>query len=107
IEAAAGRLLGPADDDKSSSMPAAVISDRYWARRFGRSSSAIGTTFTIRDRTFTIVGVTPASFASARAGFVPDVTMPLALIMSDQQRRSADFNWLKMMGRLAPGATIA
>src|SRR6185369_296286 len=48
-----------------------------------------------------------ASFTSARVGFEPDVTLPLMLVMSDQQRRSADFNWLKMMGRLKPGATIA
>jgi len=47
------------------------------------------------------------SFASARVGLVPDVTLPVALVMPDQQRRSSDFNWLKMMGRLRPGATIA
>ena len=49
--------------------PAAVISDRYWQRRFGRSPSAIGKAVTIRDRVFTIVGVMPASFQSARAGY--------------------------------------
>ena len=107
IQPAAGRLLAPSDDDPSSGTSAAVISDRYWQRRFGRSPSAVGTTFTIRDRAFTIVGVTPASFASARVGFVPDVTLPLALMMSGQQRQSTDFNWLKMMARLKPGATIA
>ena len=39
---AAGRLLMPADDVLSPSSPAAVISERYWQRRFGRSPSAIG-----------------------------------------------------------------
>ena len=106
VDAAAGRLLGPSDDDLSSAAPA-VISDRFWQRRFGRSPSAIGTALTVRDRTFTIVGVTPASFVSARIGFEPDVTLPLMLAMPDQQRRSADFNWLKMMGRLTPGVTVA
>ncbi len=106
IEPAAGRLLGPADDEPSSA-PAAVISDRYWQRRYGRSPSAIGTTFTFRDRVFTIVGVTPASFESARSGYVPDVTLALTPMIPEQQRRSADMNWLKMLARLKPGATVA
>ena len=60
-----GRLLGPGDDMLSPPAPAAVITDRYWQQRFGRSPSAIGTTFTARDRTFTIVGVTPPSYEGA------------------------------------------
>ena len=73
LEPAAGRLLTPADDVLSSETAAAVISDRYWQRRFGRSPSAIGTSFTIRDRVFTIVGVTPAFYQSARTGGAPDL----------------------------------
>lgn len=106
IEPAAGRLLGPADDTLSSPAPAAVISDRYWQRRFGRSPSAIGQSFIIRDRVFTIVGVTSPSYESARTGYVPDVTLPLGLWLSDQQRRAPDSNWLKLLGRLKPGATL-
>src|SRR5687767_1682302 len=52
VHAAAGRLLAPGDDLLSSPAPA-VISDRYWQRRFGRSPSAIGKPFTIRNSTFT------------------------------------------------------
>ena len=55
---AVGRLLGAADMAASAS-PVAVLSDRYWARRFGRNLSAVGTSMTIRDRVFTIVGVAP------------------------------------------------
>ncbi len=107
LEPAVGRLLGPGDDVLSTSSPAAVISDRYWQRRFGRSPSAIGKTFTVRDRTFTIVGVTPPSYEGARRGRVPDLLLPLVILMSDGQRQSADFNWLNLMGRLKPGATVA
>lgn len=106
LEPAAGRLLGPADDELSPSAPAAVISDRFWTQRFGRSPSAIGKAFTVRDRTVTIVGVTPASFRSARSGYAPDVTLPLLLMMSDVQRQSAFFNWLSVLGRLKPDATV-
>src|SRR5206468_1032481 len=58
IKPAAGRLLEPADDVISPESPAAVISYRYWQRRFGLSPAAIGKTFIvqIQNRVFTIVG---------------------------------------------------
>jgi predicted permease len=106
IDAAVGRLFGSGDDLLSPPAPAAVITDRYWQRRFGRSPSAIGKTFTARDRTFTIVGVTPPSYEGASPGRVPDLVVPLLLMMSDTQRMSTDFNWLHPMARLKPGATV-
>ncbi|HYU44299.1 MAG TPA: ABC transporter permease [Vicinamibacteria bacterium] len=106
IEPAAGRLLGPGDDTLSPSPPAAVISDRYWHRRFGRSPSAIGKSFTIRDRAFTIVGVTPPSYQGARPGRVPDLMVPLLMMMSDEQRHEVGFNSLHLLARLKPGQTV-
>jgi predicted permease len=113
IEPAAGRLPGPSDDTlspsstSSPSSPAAVIiSDRYWQRRFGRSPSAIGKSFTIRDRAFTIVGVTPPSYEGARPGRAPDLMLPLLMMMSDVQRSEMGFNSLNVLARLKPGATV-
>jgi putative ABC transport system permease protein len=106
IEPEAGRLLGPADDVLSPSLPAAVISDRFWQRRFDRSPSAIGKAVTIRDRIFTIVGVTPPSFQSARAGHHPDIALPLGPMMSEEVRTEITNNWLSVLGRLKPGATV-
>ena len=76
IDPAVGRLLGAADMAASAS-PVAVLSDRYWARRFGRNLSAVGTSMTIRDRVFTIVGVAPAAFQGTRPGEAADVILPL------------------------------
>jgi predicted permease len=106
IEPAAGRLLGPGDDVLSPSSPAAVISDRYWQRRFGRSPSAIGKTFTSGEHTFTIVGALPPSYAGAIAGQAPELMLPLTMMMNDMQRRSADFNSLRLLARLKPNATV-
>ena len=106
IEPAAGRLLGPGDDVLSPSSPSAVISDRYWQRRFGRSPSAIGRSFTIRDRAFTIVGVTPPGFEGARPGRIPDLMLPLLMMMPDSRRQGTGFNWLNVLARLKPGATV-
>jgi len=106
LEADAGRLMVPSDDVLSPAVPAAVISDGYWQRRFGRSPSAIGTTLTIRRRVFTIVGVTPPRFRGAIAGSPPDLFLPLLPMMSDLQRTEAGFNFLTLLARLKPGATI-
>jgi predicted permease len=106
IEPAVGRLLGPADA-KGTTTPGAVISDRYWQRRFGRSPSALGKAVTARGQTFTIVGVTPAAYEGPRTGQSADVTFPLLpSLMNEAQRSASDFNWLKLLARLRPGATV-
>ena len=106
VEPAAGRLLTPADDLPSSS-PAAVMTDRYWQRRFGRSPAAIGKAITLRDRVFTIVGVAPPAFEGAQSGRASDLMLPLRTMTSDEQRRSIGFNTFNVLGRLKPGVTAA
>ncbi len=106
VKPAAGRLLGPADDAVSPSTLAAVITDGYWMRRFNRSPSTIGTSITVRNRIFTIVGVTPPTFVSAEAGRATDVILPLLPLMSDEQRVSLGFNSLAVLARLSPGANV-
>ena len=105
IEPAAGRLLEPADDAIAPAVPAAVISYRYWQRRFGLNPAALGKTFTFQDRLLTIVGVTPPRYHGTTAGRDPDITMPVTMTMSETQRREDTLNMFGMLGRLAPGAT--
>jgi len=107
VQPAAGRLLTPADDVISTETPAVVISDRFWRRRFGRSADAIGKAVRIRNRVFTIVGVTPPSFPSLRPDRTPDLVFPLQPLLTDDQRRSMDLNNVMVMARLAPRATLA
>ena len=106
MEPTAGRLLQPADDSIAPASPAVVISYRYWQRRFGLDPTAIGKTFTLQDKVFTIVGVTPPRFVGTRPGRDPDVTLPLQMMLSDSQRHEDSVNMLSMMARLKPGVTI-
>jgi predicted permease len=113
IEPAAGRLLEPADDLLTPAAPAAVISYRYWQRRFGLSPAAIGKTFTLHLEqpsalwgVFTIVGVTPPGYEGTVLGNDPDMTLPLSMMLSDEQRHGDTHNMLNMLARLAPGVTI-
>ena len=47
LRAAAGRLLGEADDDQPRAHPYAVLSYDYWTRRFGRDPAVVGRTFSL------------------------------------------------------------
>src|SRR6266850_4990636 len=107
-----GRPLTP-DDDRLSAAPVAVISWRYWQRRFGGEQSVIGRTVQVNRVPTAIVGVTPPGFAGAmQIGESADVTVPLALHARFQPDRGANrvqpwYWWVRVMGRLAPSATAA
>ena len=106
VEPAAGRLLEAPDDVIAPESPAAVISYRYWQRRFAGDPGAIGKRFTIRDKVFTIVGVTPPRFLGTRPGWEPDLMLPLTTMLSEEERAEPTSNNLSMIARLKPGATV-
>ena len=104
-----GRLINDADDNTTSN-PVAVISHRYWITRFGAEKQIIGKSVNLNNRPFTIIGVTPEGFEGAgQLGSRLDVTIPLAWepqTMGQQtMMRGAGIWWLRLMGRLQPGAT--
>ena len=59
--------------------PVAIISHGFWQRQFGGRSGAVGTTITLNDRPFTIVGVAPQTFMGTEVGQSPDVFAPMAM----------------------------
>ena len=104
LQPAIGRLLGERDEalDAAPDGRVAVISDRFWQRRFDRSPGAIGQPLLLDGRIFTIVGVTPRRFDGVLIGLPLDVIVPLG--RSDDPRRAP---YVTIMGRLAPGQTAA
>jgi len=109
VEAWRGRTLTELDD-KAGAPPAAVITWRYWQRRFGGEQSAIGKTVTINNASFTIVGVTPPAFAGALEMWESaDVSIPISadpLVHPDNQEvGKTSLYWLRMMARLQPGVS--
>lgn len=110
VPAAAGRLITPEDDQPSAS-PVVVISYRYWQRRFGGDAAAIGKAITVNGVPVTIIGVTARDFnGTQQVGEVTDLTLPLAhdkaISRAPWDTRGATNWWLRIMGRMKPGATL-
>jgi len=105
-----GRAI-TAEDDRPNASAVAVISHRYWERRFGSNPAVIGKQINLNNTAFTIVGVTPREFAGALVrGNAPDLTIPL-MLEPLVRGNNASLNqqglwWLLLMGRLKPGATL-
>ena len=106
-----GRTLTD-DDDKAAAGAAAVISYRYWRQRFSGNPDVIGKQINLNNVAFTIIGVTPPGFeGTMQAGSTQDVTIPIAWepqLYVDRERsrmNGAGVWWLRLMGRLKPGAT--
>jgi predicted permease len=110
VPAAVGRTITAADDNAAVT-PVAVLSHRLWTKRFNSDPAIVGKQVNINNVAFTVAGVTPADFAgTSNVGSTQDVTIPLAWepqIAGEQTyTRGAGIWWLRLMGRLKPGATL-
>jgi putative ABC transport system permease protein len=108
ISAQIGRVL-TAEDENGGTVPAAVLSHRYWKARFAANAAAIGQTVFVQNMAFTIVGVAPPGFFGNVVGESTDVWVPVKL--QPQLASGHDFldnasvDWLLLMGRLRPGVS--
>ena len=94
-----GRGFVPADHANGAA-PVAMISERYWQRRFEGDAAVLGTSQPIGGRSFTVVGVLPASFTLPDRDV--DVWVALRYAPFTQSRESA---WFRSFGRLKPDVT--
>jgi len=108
VQAVAGRMI-TADDDHLAASPVAVMSYRFWERRFGLDPAAIGKTIQVNGAPCTIIGVTPPAFyGGLELGSAPDLTVPMTPFTIGQPRMAdATEWWLHVMGRLKPGVQEA
>src|SRR5579863_10048204 len=111
VGAFGGRVFAP-DDDRPGAPPVAVLSHHAWQAVYGADTSIVGSTFVIEGHPFTVIGVAPPGFfAETLRGDPPDIWIPV------QQEPLIDGNgsllhqsvsaWLRVIGRLRPGTSIA
>jgi predicted permease len=103
VRPALGRGFAPGEDERGAA-PVAVISAGLWRRKFDASPDAVGKSLTLDDKSYTIVGVLPASLTLYRG---VDVYAPIGQWDTPalQNRRAA--LGLHGVGRLKSGVTLA
>src|SRR6266498_1775725 len=106
----AGRLLTQDDDRTPGAHPVAVISYRFWERRFGKDPSIFGQTILANEHPLTVIGVTPPGFFGVYLSSSPDVWVPLMMtpvFNPDPPARLSirNWQWLSLMARRKNGVT--
>jgi predicted permease len=103
IAPALGRDFAPGEDEPGAG-PVVLISAELWQRKFNSESEVLGKSLTLDDKSYTIVGVLPASFNLYRG---IDVYVPIGQWNTPAlQNRSAALS-LHGIGRLKPGVTLS
>jgi predicted permease len=100
VPMARGRGFTPADLDGGD---AAVISPGFWRRAYGDRADVLGQTLEINGRRHVIVGVAPPGLRLLEAPVEPDVWY----LVPREQRTNRGWGSLQVIGRLAPGASLA
>ena len=99
VKAALGRTFLP-DEEKPGANRVVVLSSTFWRKYMASSAEAIGSSITLDDNTFTVVGVMPDEFR-----FIdPDIELFTTLELRPPTRRAPYF--LTGLARLNPGADL-
>ena len=111
VRAFGGRVLSP-DDDRPSAPPVVVLSYRVWQASYGGDPAVVGSTFVVEGHPFTVIGVAPPGFfGETLRSDPPDIWIPVQqepLIDGEGELLHESVPaWLRAIGRLRPGATIA
>lgn len=97
-----GRAFLP-EDFRAGAPRVAVVSHRFWQRRFGGARDVLGRQIRLNGTTHTVVGVMAPEGSFSPSGM--DVTVPLATEGATPAQRTANNKFV--LARLAPGVTRA
>ncbi|HET7220281.1 MAG TPA: ABC transporter permease [Vicinamibacterales bacterium] len=110
VNAFGGRVF-TTEDDRPAAPPVVVLSHQVWQSTYSSDRSVVGATFVVEGHPFTVVGVAaPGFFGETLRGDPPDLWIPLQqepLISGDTSiLRQSVAAWLRVIGRVRPGATV-
>ncbi len=89
-----------AEEDQSSTITVAILSEGLWKRRFGADCNIIGRSITINTRPVTVVGVMPGGFEFP---VNTQVWTPAAINPAEEPRDNRSYS---AIGRLKPGVEL-
>ena len=105
-----GRVFTP-EDDRPGAPPVAVLSHRAWQVNYGSDPAMVGSTLVVEGHPLTIIGIAPPGFyGDTLESDPPDIWVPLQqepMIDAEGSLLHQSISaWLRVIGRLKPGATI-
>jgi putative ABC transport system permease protein len=86
-------------DDRANSQPVVILSSELWKRRFFSDPAIIGKPITLNGESYTVIGVTPATFTFSPAA---ELWTPLRAEMDPNDQT----NLYKVIGRMKPGVAF-
>ena len=99
---AVGRVFTP-DEDRASPARVVILGHGLWADRFGSSAAIVGQTIHLNDEPYIVVGVMPRGFHFPD----PDDQLWVPLGLTPAQLANHGSHYLRVLGRLKPGVTLA
>src|SRR5579864_2337100 len=98
-----GRL--PHEDELTRGGPDRVVllTDGFWGREFGRNQAIVGSTITLNNEPYAVIGVLPASVQFPTEG--ADVYVPFSTIPDSGIPRIRPVRLLDVVARARPGVT--
>jgi predicted permease len=103
IKAALGRTPLP-EEEQPGAPRVVLLGDALWRSRFGSSPDIVGKTLSLNGEPVTVIGVLPRDFLFLAAN--ADLAGPM-VIQTDARRDQRGSGFLRLIGRLRPGATAA
>jgi predicted permease len=102
-----GRPFAPGEDEIGAA-PIAVISEGLWRRKFNSATDVLGKGLTLDGKSYTIVGVIPASlhFPMGSASARREVFVPIGQWKNNLLTSRGAGLGINGIGRLKPGVTI-
>ena len=110
VQPALGRFFDASEDSVPDRDRVAVVGHNFWQTWLGASADALGKTVRINGVDFTVIGVAPPTFTGVTTApaeiFIPTMMLNVGYRWCDNSLGS-DCTIHEMMGRLAPGRTLA
>ena len=103
-----GRFIDASDGVAAGANPVVVLGYDVWRQRFGGDSAILGSLVELDLRRFTVIGVAPPRFSGAMQLHKMEVWVPFGALgfSATDNFESRGWRWLRLVGRLAPRATV-
>jgi putative ABC transport system permease protein len=97
-----GRDFRP-EEDTPGGPPVVLLSYGLWQRRFGGDRSVVGRVISLNGLNHTVVGIMPAAMQALR----PDTALWVPMAFTERERQQYGSHFLRAIGRLKPGVSLA